>query len=211
MSERNIRRILLLRSPSYENMFFPPLALGVLTSFLRDLGYETVQHDLNGRWKLARMPRSHPLASLRDAIRDNARIHQYLLGEPDKYLESAIESILEDVDVSDADLVLLSPDIPFFESAKLAVLIAKTIKDRKDVPIVVGGEYQQFKPIDTLFEFLHTKGIIDYQVHGPGENALAELIAMLDGSADPGSVPGLVWMDGPRVKKNPFTLNTRPI
>jgi len=211
MGSRTIRRILLLRPPAYENMFFPPLALGVLSSFLRSQGFDLVQHDLNGRWKLGRLAPSHPLAPLREAIEDNRRLHDYLLGQKDLFFERSIEQLLEGVDVSDADLVLLSPEMAFFQPAKLAILIAKTIKERMDVPIVVGGEYQQFKPIDNMFGFLHSRGIIDYEIHGPGENALIQLIEMLEGRLDPGLVPGLVWSDGSGVKRNAFSLGTRPI
>jgi radical SAM superfamily enzyme YgiQ (UPF0313 family) len=211
MKRRTIRRILLLRSPSFENTFFPPLALGVLSSFLRSHGFDLIQHDLNGRWKLNSLEPSHPLADLREIIEDNQRIRDYLVGQRDGYLEGAIDSILEGVEVSEADLVLISPEMAFFQPAKFTLLIAKAIKERKDVPVVVGGEYQQYKPIDNMFEFVHSLGLLDYEIHGPGENALIELIGMLEGGAGPDSVPGLVWMDGESVRRNPFTLNTRPI
>ncbi len=211
MKRRTIRKILLLRSPSFENTFFPPLALGVLSSFLRSHGFDLTQHDLNGRWKLGALESSHPLAGLRAAIEDNRRIREFLVGRPDAYLEGCIDSLLDGVDVEEADLVLISPEMAFFQPAKFALLIAKAIKQKKDLPIVVGGEYQQYKPIDNMFSFVHGSGLIDYEIHGPGENALVELIAMLEGRSDPGSVPGLVWMDDSSVRRNPFTLNTKPI
>ena len=211
MGRRAIRKILLLRSPSYETTFFPPLALGVLSAFLRSHGFEVDQHDLNGRWKLSRLAPSHPLAPLRKTLEDSGRLREHLLGGRDSFLERSIEDILEGVDVSDADLVLLSPEPGFYEPAKLAILIGRAIKGRMDVPVIVGGEYQQFKPIDNMFEFVHSRGFIDYEVHGPGENLLLELIGMLEGRTDPGEVPGLVWMDGSSIRRNPFSLSTKPI
>ena len=211
MGKGTIRNILLLRSPSYETTFFPPLALGVLSAFLRSHGFEVDQHDLNGRWKLSRLDPSHPLAPLRKTLDESSRLREHLLGGRDPFLERSVETILEGIDVSEADLVLLSPEPGFYEPAKLAILIGRAIKARKDVPVVLGGEYQQFKPIDNMFEFVQSRGFIDYEVHGPGENLLLELIGMLEGRADPGDVPGLVWMDGSSVRRNPFSLSTGPI
>lgn len=211
MSKRAIRRILLLRLPSYVNNYFPPLAMGVLTSFLRSHRFDVEQHDLNGRYRLGSLEPTHPLAPLRGLIQDKKRIRRALDGRSDTELQRPIEVMLEGIDFSDADVVLLSSEMGFIEPAKLGVLIAKAIKEKTDVPIVVGGEAQQFKPIDNMFDYVHERGYIDYEVHGPGENALLELIAMLEGRTDPAAVPGLVWMDGARVTRNPFDMSTQPI
>jgi radical SAM superfamily enzyme YgiQ (UPF0313 family) len=58
---------------------------------------------------------------------------------------------------------------------------------------VVGGSHVSALPMDTLAEFQ----VFDYGVTGDGEITFRELVSVLAGGGDPGTVPGVVyWRDG---------------
>lgn len=47
------------------------------------------------------------------------------------------------------------------------------------------------------------EGHADYVVHGEGEETLPDLVDALGDGRDPGSVPGISWMDGTTCRRNP--------
>lgn len=80
-----------------------------------------------------------------------------------------------------------------------ALDIARRIKRRSDVPIVMGGVHATLLPEKTL-----ENDAIDYVVRGEGEFALLELLESLDGRRDVATIRNLCFRDGPRTVCNPL-------
>src|SRR3989338_5033666 len=82
-----------------------------------------------------------------------------------------------------------------------SAVIAKKIKNRLNVPVVIGGCHITALPEKTLEEF----PVFDYGIYGEGEKTILELLTLLrDKNIEPCSIKGLVYRgeDG-RVNRNP--------
>lgn len=82
-----------------------------------------------------------------------------------------------------------------------AVPLAKELKRRfPRVPIVWGGYFPSLYPAPVV-----NAPYVDWAIRGQGEGAFRALLEVLDGRADPSTVPGLAWRDPPtgRLVLNP--------
>jgi len=98
-----------------------------------------------------------------------------------------------------------SPDIIgisllFSSQAECAFSIARTLKRvMPDTPVVLGGIHASI-----MYEgIMEKEGSIDYILAGEGDYTFTELVEKLSGNEDYTQIPGLVWRDGPEVRKNP--------
>ena len=98
-------------------------------------------------------------------------------------------------DVADSDLVGISTITP---TAPEAFAILERIKERGDIPVVMGGAHVTFLPDEAL-----QKGA-DFVIRGEGEYAMLELVKkMVAGDDDFRSIPGLSYRDGAENVHNP--------
>jgi hypothetical protein len=86
--------------------------------------------------------------------------------------------------------------VAYAQQIWFALCLAKAMKRRSPVPIVVGGTFFN-GDAETAWTARFPE--VDYVVSGEGEQALAELLA----SGDPQRVPGLSYRQEGRVVKNP--------
>lgn len=81
-----------------------------------------------------------------------------------------------------------------------AVTIARLIKQAlPDTIIIVGGPHISSMGTETMERFRE----FDYAVDGEGEKTLTDLLAALENSTDISSVPGILYRQGPFVRKTP--------
>jgi magnesium-protoporphyrin IX monomethyl ester (oxidative) cyclase len=78
--------------------------------------------------------------------------------------------------------------------------MAKTLKDKRDAPIVLGGAHPSATPVETL----RSKNI-DYVVISEGEQTLLDLLDVLDGKKKEKELDGFAWKEGKQIKVNPKT------
>jgi len=78
--------------------------------------------------------------------------------------------------------------------------LAKTIKEKMDVPIVLGGAHPSATPHETL---KHDE--IDYVIISEGEDTLIDLLSVLEGKKKEAKLDGFAWKEKGSVKVNPKT------
>ena len=148
-----IKNIKLIRIPYFDYVIspqnwsgikcehFPPLALGVITSYLRNKGIEIEQDDLQVKvhYDNFHNPDKNSHVDGR-AFSDRERVLSYLMGGKDAHLDKLSEIIVRKTGFKDFDLILLSASPPLEITPILSALIlAKKIKNEYGVPVVVGG------------------------------------------------------------------------
>lgn len=204
----------LMERGSFNELHFPPLSLGVITSYLRSKGYTIEQNDLNVKIKRNQLSDRDPLnkfnlISMLDLDNKNA-IFRYLEKGNNKNFDSIISKLLSRINVEEVDILLLSLFVGDPRSSFLALCIAKYIKDRRnDILIIVGGEQhnQEIGPgrlvtiKDNIDEILDLK-VIDYYISGAGEISLVNLFEAIEKNKDFSEVPGLVYRDNGDLKEN---------
>ncbi len=171
--------------------YFPPLALGVITGYLRSKGIELEQDDLQLKVHYDNFHRTDQTTFLDGEIFfDKEKVLSYLMGNNDPELEKAAEIILEKTQLKDFDLILLSAPRPVDITPLLSTLvIAKKIKKKYKVPIAIGG----CGTPDEWLLALRLK-IVDFVISGPGEIALEKLINALRNDKPISHIPGLNYL-----------------
>jgi len=106
------------------------------------------------------------------------------------------EDLLKKVIGFDPGLIGITATTPIFHRTSK---IARTIKDRLNVPIVVGGIHVTILPEDSF----NGHDEFDYAVLGEGEVTLSELTDCLQKGGDPGSVRGILYRKNGSVVKTP--------
>ncbi|MFH0811367.1 MAG: radical SAM protein [Pseudomonadota bacterium] len=82
-------------------------------------------------------------------------------------------------------------------SLRRIIPVLEEIKRSTDAPICIGGVGFSIFPFETL-EFCD----VPYGLCGDGEDGLVKLVIALNGKVELETVPGLVWMDDGRYRKN---------
>jgi Radical SAM superfamily len=218
MNSSSGRRIKILRCPDVSNgngepPLLPPFSVAVITAFLRGKGFSIEQDDLNVRCFSPNGPKA-PLVDRRQLQRlcaDHQRVLAYLGGGQDAEIERVARVMLSTTDLAGFDTILLSV-CPANEGSSLwTLIIAKCIKATLGALIVVGGEYNQFSPISDMFEEVHEMGVIDFYIHGPGEEALQHLLTALETGSSLAEVRGLVYEEDGTIKRNDRAAGARKI
>lgn len=158
-----------------EHTFFPPLAMGILFSQLRQHGYNVSQDDLSMRLHYDNYNKSINKQYRYKPFFQQERIRQYVKSGTDDELEKEIESILEDINIKDTDIFLLSVPESLSNPSNILFVIAlsKFLKKRYPSQIVVGGH--SFS-IMLLIAHYDVSGIIDYIVAEDGEEAVINVV-----------------------------------
>jgi len=181
----SFQKIKLVRTPYFtftyndstmKHKYFPPLALGVLSSYLKEHGIEVEKDDLNVKVHYDNFYGDQSQHVDATVFYDKERILSYLAGVPDDILEMNLARITAKTNLEDTDLLLLSVasliDIsPLHSTLALSYYWKKKYKNLK---IVVGGAVSH----DQVKGF-QDSGILDYVIEGPGEKPLVELITAL--------------------------------
>ncbi|MFF0433718.1 B12-binding domain-containing radical SAM protein [Streptomyces sp. NPDC004327] len=104
--------------------------------------------------------------------------------------------------LDDPDLDLVGVSVSADTQLIAALTFVKILREqRPDIRVVLGGNYTT-RMIDRWTERHPFFDMVDYFVHSEGEDALPMLFEA-DGPEALAKVPGLVWMDGDRLRKNP--------
>ncbi len=103
--------------------------------------------------------------------------------------ELALGEMLDLIERERPDVVGLSVMTPMWPRTQA---FARAIKDRFDVPIIVGGPF----PTAWREKCLAECDAIDYAVSGEGELILLELLEAMQGYRPIGEVKGVAWRDG---------------
>ena len=99
---------------------------------------------------------------------------------------------IEKEDLYSADLVGIST---ITSTAPRAYSLADEIRER-GIPVVMGGAHPTFMPDEALEH-------ADFVVRGEGEDAIVELIDVLDGKRQSGTVAGLSYRENNEIHHNP--------
>jgi radical SAM superfamily enzyme YgiQ (UPF0313 family) len=120
--------------------------------------------------------------------------HQYFhFGTSFDQIETAIAELQPDV------VGISSLFTPYYREA---LEVARRVKKRLEVPVVMGGSHASAAP-ESLLKSPH----VDYLIRGEGEKPLVELLRHLKGEAPIGRVPNLSFKKNGQVCVNPVSDN----
>lgn len=95
-----------------------------------------------------------------------------------------------------------SPDMIGFTAMtheiRRTITIAEKLKDKLNVPVIIGGCHITALPVRTMEEF----PVIDYGVLGEGEGTLLDIIKYIEGNAKIKDVEGIVYRYNGRIFEN---------
>jgi hypothetical protein len=208
-SSWQIKKIKIIRTPDMERCdppLIPPFGLSVITSYLREKGFDIEQDDLNVKCfsPLCR----HNLLGIRKhlvkLLEDRKRVLNYLRGGRDDEFHEISEQIVSRTNLEGFDTILISVYPMDDCSAIISLFISKYIKEKFHALIVIGGENNQYSPIGDMFELFHQVGLFDYYIHGPGEDSLHQLFTSLQNGYSLTGVKGLIYKENEVVRRNDY-------
>lgn len=197
-----IKKVKLLRVPYFTYVHhknqrmkcenFPPLALGIIATYLNNKGIKLYLDDLHIKVHYDNLHLKDTAEYINsEPFFEKERIISYLKGEKDKCLERLIECIMKKTDVDDYDLILLSSPSPIdISPLATTALISKYIKDNTKAKVIAGGN-----GCSDLWRLSLEKGFIDFIIQGPGEIPLFELIGAIANNTSFFNIPGLCYAD----------------
>jgi radical SAM superfamily enzyme YgiQ (UPF0313 family) len=196
-------KIKLIYAPSLENphrfnrFVFPPLGVAQLKSFMDKKGYNVTIDDLNIKLLHENMRKGEEQIDL-SPLNDHTKVYKYLR---DYYYDEKIEKISDYFinlsNFNNCDVIGISRIEPYQEIPTL--LIAKKIKQTKDIPIVVGGLMSKDPSMINDFNF------VDYLIYHYGELPLLKLINYIeeeDGKKN--EIPQLIFRENNKVCINKY-------
>ena len=107
------------------------------------------------------------------------------------------EQIIREIP-KDADLVGISNLFTF--AFPMVLDLAREIKKKRDIPIVLGGAHPSATPSETL-----RNEQIDYVIMSEGEQTILDLLKVLDGKKKENELDGFAWKEKGVVRVNPKT------
>jgi len=137
-------KIAMILSPSEQVMYdgviaLPPHSLGVVTAYMRGLGNVVHQYDLNTDLQDSYLNTTLTREEMKIVYNKNAVIG-YLNGEENPAITRYIEKLLAGIPMDSFDLVGISTGGTFcWMAIHTTFLIAKYIKKRYKIPVVIGG------------------------------------------------------------------------
>jgi radical SAM superfamily enzyme YgiQ (UPF0313 family) len=87
--------------------------------------------------------------------------------------------------------------------------IISRVKERIDIPVIVGGTFTPFVDHDSLQQLFESQGF-DYMIIGAGDQALPALIEALEGNREPTDIPNVCYQFGNRIKVNEIEVCKDP-
>lgn len=175
---------------------FPPLALGVIASYLENKGIKLELDDLHIKVHYDNLYSNNGSENIDDEpFFDKERTISFIKGEKDKCLENIIERIIKKTNLDGYDLVLLSSPSPIdISPLSSTLLISKYIKEKTQAKVIVGGD-----GCSELWRLGLEKGLIDFVIQGPGEIPLLKLIMDLTNDLSFQNIPGLCYVNNSNV------------
>jgi len=174
----------------------PPLALALITGYLRNKGFDIVQDDLNIKIFYERRYGNYKFNQ--EPFFDEDRILHYCRdNQPDLELEAIFEKLEEKCPVKDYDVILLSIQESLRNKTNVffAIAYAKYLKTRYNRFIVLGG----FGVAVRLLYLEYDYPFIDFYVIGAGEKALEILLKGKMENADLLTLEGVYYEKNNRV------------
>jgi len=153
----------------------PPLALGSITSYLRQHGIPIDQDDLNIRIHYHNAFSDNPSEKIREEMFFNeSRVLDYLNGNnKDLEIEREVEKIVSKTNLKDYNPVLFSiPDNRNSSHILISLCVAKYLKDITNPIIIAGGIFYSVDSLGYAYSDRH----IDFKIFGPGETVLLNLL-----------------------------------
>ncbi|AEY67256.1 B12-binding domain-containing radical SAM protein [Clostridium sp. BNL1100] len=182
----------------------PPLSLGILSGYLKNEGYDVELYDLNS--DLAKIYRNDEQFAF---LYDKDIVLNCLTGEENDKVNLFAEELLQGIPIKDYDVIGIScgADFSFFQLHS-AFLLAKYIKQKYKIPVILGGNNITYLGIfkDTFSELLKIiLEVFPYIIKGPGEVVIAELIQVLNGKMQKSvyELDGMVYLKDGQVYMNP--------
>lgn len=176
----------------------PPLALGVLSGYLREGNCDVDLFDLNVRW--AAIGHQYSAEALQP-IYDKDAVCSYLNGEHHEALDAFTANLLDSIDLSSYDMVGISCGADFsWLQMHTGFLLGAHVARHYGKTVAFGGNnitYLAMFP-DVFHELWETvTANFQYVIVGPGERALetiAQAVAANPAVEHPIPVPGMVSM-----------------
>jgi len=142
-----------------------------------------------------RAPRQHIFS--RVAI---PRLGSVLLGTILQRQGMEVKVVIEEISAPDYGTLNFHPDLVCISSISSTAPRAYELADfyrRRGLPVVLGGAHSSFLPEEGLDH-------ADYVVCGEGDEALPELITVMQEGGDPAAIQNLCFREGETVRKNPW-------
>lgn len=183
----------------FSSNYYFPYGMSVLAAFLRKHNYYVEQEDLsvklNRNYRGFLSPKSHN--KILDINKNYLEIEEFSKSEEiGKELSTLIDKIEDCASLDGFDIVGFS--IVSYLHFLFALILAKRIKQKINVPIIFGG------PFITLYGHLYLQKInfIDYMIVGDGMIPLLRLIGYLNNEIPLSEVPNLVYAKNSRLNTN---------
>lgn len=181
---------------AYSSTYYLPYGMGILTSFLRKHNYYVEQEDfrleVNNHKNFLRHKINLDILKCKDEIREILKTGNFKCR-----LGLFIDRLLDSISLEGFNLIGFSNFS--FLNLLFAFLLSKRIKQKSDIPIVLGG------PFISLFGHLYSYAFnfIDYMIVGDGEVSLLRLIDYLNRKISISEVPNLIYKKDGKLLTNP--------
>lgn len=205
MKERSIK---IIRLPSFfrkrqfssklNYTLIPPLALGLISGYLRSKGILIEQDDLNIKIHYDNNYSAFPEDKIDIKVFfDMQRIENYSKGYSDGYMDSIMEKVDSKVRLSNGQIVLLSlPDnIENDSNLAFALAYSRFIKKRYNSINILGGQ----GPWSNMLRTRHNCQDIDFIIQGDGEYPLYNLLNAITNNQNLGNLPDLCVLEEGRL------------
>ncbi|MFH1642431.1 MAG: radical SAM protein [Nanoarchaeota archaeon] len=186
-------------STRLQTHYFPPLALGTITAYLRSKGINVDQDDLNIKLKYDNYYSRNKIDT--SIFFNRKRITNYILNNKDDYLEELCKNIVNKTKIKNINAILLSGDSGY-EGFLYTAAISNFLKKKYDVPIIIGGVNLRIGEYEHAYRLVSKNKVADFLINGNGEIPSYKIISQLDGEVGVKDVPGLIYMKGGKVRIN---------
>jgi radical SAM superfamily enzyme YgiQ (UPF0313 family) len=128
------------------------------------------------------------------------RLGSLLLGTILQEQGIEVKVVIEEMTIPDYRTLDFQPDLVCISSISSTAPRAYELADfyrQQGLPVVLGGAHSSFLPLEGLEH-------ADYVICGEGEQALPELINLLDNGGNPADIENLCYRDGDTYHQNPW-------
>jgi radical SAM superfamily enzyme YgiQ (UPF0313 family) len=128
------------------------------------------------------------------------RLGSLLLGTILQEQGIEVKVVIEEMSIPDYRTLDFQPDLVCISSISSTAPRAYELADfyrQQGLPVVLGGAHPSFLPLEGLEH-------ADYVICGEGEQALLELINLLDNGGNPADIKNLCYRDGDTCQQNPW-------
>jgi len=181
-----------------EAMFLPPIALSVLTGYLRENGIEADQDDLLIKTFYDNLVSEDKIDL--SVFNNEQKIKDFVTSGSDSDLEREGEKILKQTEYKDFDVIGFSLANAFSPSvAGVAVTLAKLLKENTNCKIIYGGSI-----VEEVAKYLLKTGYLDAWVTREGEHKLLTFCQALESGEEIEKIPGVVVCKDGEIRENPI-------